>query len=220
MGNSIIANIMKNVKAYGKEEAVRFKHYNSKDWESYSWDEFFNLVRQTSAALLNQGLEKQENVAMYFDDLLEISDEAAHNLAAKRLDEIDGTDLATVIYTSGTTGEPKGVMLTHDNFNEAFKIHDIRININREDNSLCFLPLSHVFERTWSLYVLYKGIKNTYLGDPKEILDAMGEVKPTLMCSVPRLYQKAYHNILAKVRAGSNMKKKLFSNALNAGSAR
>jgi long-chain acyl-CoA synthetase len=101
-------------------------------------------------------------------------------------------------------------MLTHNNFTELFRIHDLRLNLSREDSSISFLPLSHVFERCWSLYMLAKGIKNSYLGDPKEILNALGDVRPTLMCSVPRLYQKAYHRILAKVAAGSNVKKKLF----------
>ena len=306
MGNNIIANIVKNVGSHGDEEAVRFKHYNSIDWESYSWNEFLDLVRKTSAALLNLGLKKQENVAIfsqnkvewsiadlgimgtgavtvpiyatnttgqakyiieeaeirfvfvgdedqyqkaleiysdsestiekivvfeknvsinndvaiYFDELLKLSSEASKRQAEQLLQEIDGTDLATIIYTSGTTGEPKGVVLTHDNFNEAFKIHDIRIDVSREDHSLSFLPLSHVFERTWSLYVLYRGIKNSYLGDPKEILNALSEVQPSLMCSVPRLYQKAYHMILAKAKTGSNIKKKLFLNAIKTGKQR
>jgi long-chain acyl-CoA synthetase len=157
---------------------------------------------------------------MFFKDFLQAADEKSLKEVDRRLGEIDGDDLATIIYTSGTTGEPKGVMLTHDNFNEAFRIHDIRLNVSREDHSLCFLPLSHVFERCWSLYVLYKGIKNSYLGDPKEILSAMAEVNPTMMCSVPRLYQKAYHTILAKVETGSAMKKKLFRKALETGKRR
>ena len=306
MGNNIIANIVKNVGSHGHEEAVRFKHFNSNDWESYSWDEFLDLVRKTSSALLNLGLKKQENVAIfshnkvewsiadlgimgtgavtvpiyatnttgqakyiideaeirfvfvgdedqykkaleiysdsestiekivvfeksvslnndvaiYFDELLQLSSEEGEHQAEQRLHEIDGADLATIIYTSGTTGEPKGVVLTHDNFNQAFKIHDLRIDVSREDHSLCFLPLSHVFERTWSLYVLYRGIRNSYLGDPKEILNALSEVQPSLMCSVPRLYQKAYHMILAKAKTGSNLKKKLFQNAIKTGKQR
>lgn len=160
------------------------------------------------------------NCAMYFDDFLGLSTSASKQEIEKRQQGIKGSDLATIIYTSGTTGEPKGVMLTHDNFNEIFRVHDIRLNLSREDHSLCFLPLSHVFERCWSLYVLYKGIKISYLGDPKDILNAMGDVKPTLMCSVPRLYQKAYHMILAKVESGSTIAKKLFAAGLKVGMRR
>lgn len=303
MGNNIITNIVKNIGSHGSEEAVRFKHNDSKDWESYSWDELSGLVRKTSAALLNLGLKRHENVAIfsqnkvewsiadlgimgtgavsvpiyatntasqakyiideaeikivfvgdedqykkaleiyadskstlekiivieknvsiandaaiYFDDLLKLATKETLQLAGEMLKEIDGADLATIIYTSGTTGEPKGVMLTHDNFNEIFRIHDIRLKVSRADHSLSFLPLSHVFERCWSLYVLYKGIKNSYLGDPKDILSAMSEVQPTLMCSVPRLYQKAYHTIIAKTNTGSKIKKNLFQSALKIG---
>ncbi|MCG8308039.1 MAG: long-chain fatty acid--CoA ligase [Cytophagales bacterium] len=166
-------------------------------------------------------LERDVNISgdasMYFDDLLNLSNEEDEQFAEQRLKEITGDDLATIIYTSGTTGEPKGVMLTHDNFSEAFRIHDMRLKMDRTDHSLCFLPLSHVFERCWSLYILYKGMRNSYLGDPKDILNALREVRPTVMCSVPRLYQKAYHTILAKVEKGSKTKRKLFRNAIKVG---
>ena len=158
--------------------------------------------------------------SMHFDEFLKLSNKKDEQLVEQHLDEITGEDLATIIYTSGTTGEPKGVMLTHDNFNEAFRIHDIRLKLSRSDHSLCFLPLSHVFERCWSMYMLYKGIKISYLGDPKEILSALNEVRPTLMCSVPRLYQKAYHTILGRVESGSTTKKKLFSAAIKVGKKR
>lgn len=159
----------------------------------------------------------KSEAALYFDDLLKLATEEHEQLADQRLIEIEGADLATIIYTSGTTGEPKGVMLTHDNFNEIFRIHDLRLNVDRKDHSLSFLPLSHVFERCWSLYILYKGIKISYLADPKDILSALSELHPTLMCSVPRLYQKAYHTILAKAKKGSGFKKRIFENALIVG---
>jgi long-chain acyl-CoA synthetase len=158
--------------------------------------------------------------AIYFNDFLKKGDAVSDEQLSVCIQKIKGSDLATIIYTSGTTGEPKGVMLTHDNFNEAFRIHDLQLNVSREDHSLAFLPLSHVFERCWSLYVLSKGITNCYLSDPKDVLTALGEIKPTMMCSVPRLYQKAYHMIKAKVEAGSNLKKELFHAALETGKRR
>jgi len=170
--------------------------------------------------VLEDYIELKSNSSMHFSDFLQMESDVDDNIARDRLEKLNGEDLATIIYTSGTTGEPKGVMLSHDNFNEAFRIHDLRLRLSRDDHSLAFLPLSHVFERCWSLYVLYKGVKNSYLGDPKDILTAMSEVQPTMMCSVPRLYQKAYHTILAKVEAGSNLKKRLFDAALSAGKER
>jgi len=155
--------------------------------------------------------------ALYFEDFIN----SDINISADELEGISkgitNDDLATIIYTSGTTGEPKGVMLTHGNFNKSFEIHDIRLDTYKDDHSLAFLPLSHIFERAWSLYALYKGIKVSYLKDPKLIIETLGVVKPTMMCSVPRLYQKAYHTINAKVGASSNIKKKLFKYALKTG---
>ena len=71
------------------------------------------------------------------------------------IQEASSEDLATIIYTSGTTGEPKGAMLGHDNFMFTFSIHDKRLDVCDTDVSMCFLPLSHVYERTWSYYLLY-----------------------------------------------------------------
>jgi long-chain acyl-CoA synthetase len=170
--------------------------------------------------VFENSVQIENEAAIHFDKFIEKGTGIPDDEFDSRLNAIHGEDLATIIYTSGTTGEPKGVMLTHDNFNEAFRLHDLRLNITRNDHSMAFLPLSHVFERCWSLYVLYKGIKNCYLGDPKEILKALSEVKPTMMCSVPRLYQKAYHTILAKVEGGSPLKKKLFNAAMSAGKLR
>ena len=170
--------------------------------------------------VFDKSVKLNNQASHYFYDFLNLGTGISTEEVNQRLSDIKPEDLATIIYTSGTTGEPKGVMLTHENFNEIFKVHDMRLKVSRADHSLCFLPLSHVFERCWSLYVLYKGIKNSYLGDPKKILSALAEVQPTLMCSVPRLYQKAYHTILAKTESGSNLKKKLFHLAMDAGKQR
>ena len=124
--------------------------------------------------------------------------------------DVQDNDLAVIIYTSGTTGEPKGVMISHSNFKKAFEIHDKRLEMNKTDHSLSFLPLTHVFERTWSLYCTYKGAAITFLEDPKKIVETLAEVKPTAFCSVPRLYQKAYHLIHAKAEESSKIKQKLF----------
>lgn len=193
------------------------------DQEQY--DKTLEIYADSSSSIqkiivLEDYIKLSNDASIHFSEFLELGQNIDDDIIRKRLEQITGEDLATIIYTSGTTGEPKGVMLTHDNFNEAFRIHDMRLDISRQDHSLAFLPLSHVFERCWSLYVLYKGIKNSYLGDPKDILEAMDEVKPTMMCSVPRLYQKAYHTILAKVENGSKFKKSLFKAAIAIGKER
>ncbi|MCS3532736.1 long-chain fatty acid--CoA ligase [Chryseobacterium sp. JUb7] len=128
-------------------------------------------------------------------------------------------DVATLIYTSGTTGTPKGVMLTHGNFIKAFDAHFefFKFKNFEEELSLAFLPLSHVFERSWSLLCLYGGARVYFLEDPKNIAKALEEVKPTTMCAVPRFFQKVYAGVLEKAEEGSSLKKKIFDWALATG---
>jgi len=128
-------------------------------------------------------------------------------------------DTATLIYTSGTTGTPKGVMLTHGNFIKAFDSHFefFKFKNFEEELSLAFLPLSHVFERSWSLLCLYGGARVYFLEDPKNIAKALEEVKPTTMCAVPRFFQKVYAGVLEKAEEGSSLKKKIFDWALATG---
>ncbi|SIQ62146.1 long-chain acyl-CoA synthetase [Chryseobacterium sp. RU37D] len=128
-------------------------------------------------------------------------------------------DTATLIYTSGTTGTPKGVMLTHGNFIKAFDAHFefFKFKNFEEELSLAFLPLSHVFERSWSLLCLYGGARVYFLEDPKDIAKTLEEVKPTMMCAVPRFFQKVYAGVLEKAGEGSSLKKRIFNWALETG---
>ncbi|MEZ6931002.1 long-chain fatty acid--CoA ligase [Aeromonas sp. S16(2024)] len=126
-------------------------------------------------------------------------------------------DLLTLIYTSGTTGEPKGVMLDFNNMAACFEMHDRRLDLGEQDVSLCMLPLSHVFERAWSYYVLYCGAENVYIRDPQKVMEVIGEVQPTVMCAVPRLYEKAYAMIQAKVAQAPRLRRALFGWATGVG---
>jgi len=126
-------------------------------------------------------------------------------------------DLLTLIYTSGTTGEPKGVMLDFANIAACFEMHDRRIRLGEDDVSLCMLPLSHVFERVWTYYVLYRGAENVYIRDPQQVMDVIEEVRPTVMCAVPRLYEKAYAAIQARVAKAPPLRRALFAWARRVG---
>ncbi len=126
-------------------------------------------------------------------------------------------DLLTLIYTSGTTGEPKGVMLDFNNIAACFEMHDRRLDLGEQDVSLCMLPLSHVFERAWSYYVLYCGAENVYIRDPQKVMEVIGEVQPTVMCAVPRLYEKAYAMIQARVAQAPRLRRALFGWATGVG---
>ncbi len=148
-----------------------------------------------------------------------IGDEAALADAeiAGRQDALTPDGLATIIYTSGTTGPPKGVMLSHANFYTQFRGVNDRFQLDHNDKSLCFLPLSHVFERSWTYFIFHQGATNCYLQDPKEIMSAMAEVQPTAMTGVPRLYEKIHAAMFDKVERSSPNRRRLFEWALRTG---
>ncbi len=158
---------------------------------------------------------------MYFDEFLYMGKKSNKDAQIdERLSRSSQEDLLTLIYTSGTTGTPKGVMLTHANIFFQAAAHDIRLlNPNETDISLCFLPLSHVFERTWTYYALYKGMEIYYLDDPKKIIDVIKEVRPTIMCAVPRVYEKIYAAVFNALDTAPAEKKKLFKWAVATGAA-
>jgi long-chain acyl-CoA synthetase len=126
-------------------------------------------------------------------------------------------DVATLIYTSGTTGTPKGAILTHGNFFHQFSAVDERFVVGPTDRSLCFLPLSHAYERTWSYYVFRQGAENNYISDPKRVVEYLAEVKPTLMVSVPLLYEKIYATAHARLETASTVEKWVFGWAVRTG---
>ncbi|MDW5290572.1 long-chain fatty acid--CoA ligase [Formosa sp. PL04] len=135
----------------------------------------------------------------------------------KRYYECNLEDIASIIYTSGTTGEPKGVMLDYTNFGGSLVAHDYELDISDQEVSLSFLPLSHVYERSWVFFCLFKGIEVYLNQDPKKIVDVIKEVKPTLMCTVPRIFEKIFSAIQDKRKEASPTKMKLASWALGVG---
>ena len=129
-------------------------------------------------------------------------------------------DIATIIYTSGTTGDPKGVMLTHANFIFNLQACKSLIDVSDADVLLSFLPLSHVFERLGGHYVpLFSGAKIAYAESTFTVAQNMGEVSPTVMLSVPRLYETMHDRILRAVQEGSPLKQKIFHWGVSVGSA-
>jgi long-chain acyl-CoA synthetase len=132
-------------------------------------------------------------------------------------EEVQPDDLATIIYTSGTTGEPKGVMLIHENFMFCFGIHDKRLEVDDKDVSMCFLPLSHIFERTWSYYIMHCGAVNVFLENPREVIDTLPAARPSLMCTVPRFFEKTHEGIMAEYSKWSSIKKQIFDWSVSIG---
>jgi len=156
--------------------------------------------------------------SQHFSQFLQLgADTALDGEIDARLAAAETDELATIIYTSGTTGEPKGVMLTHGNIYHQFKAMQGQFQVGPGDRSLCFLPLSHVYERTWSFYVYASGAENNYLANAKEVIATMSEVQPTVMVSVPRLYEKIYAAAIHGLDRGSNLKKKMFHWSIGVG---
>jgi long-chain acyl-CoA synthetase len=127
-------------------------------------------------------------------------------------------DLLTLIYTSGTTGDPKGAMLTHGNLTSNILDSVKVLPIRKGDSSLSFLPLSHVFERMAGHYTLFHvGIKIAYAENMTTVVADLQQVKPTILVSVPRIYEKIYATVRENVAASSIVKRFIFHWALLAG---
>ncbi|HPW16799.1 MAG TPA: long-chain fatty acid--CoA ligase [Candidatus Aminicenantes bacterium] len=138
-------------------------------------------------------------------------------LFEKRALAVGPDDLASIIYTSGTTGVPKGVMLTHANFVSNSKALDQVTDFSAKDTILSFLPLSHVLERMTTFSFLYKGATIAYAESIDTVAENLLEVRPTIMISVPRLFDKIYAKVMDNILAQSAAKKKIFFWALGVG---
>jgi long-chain acyl-CoA synthetase len=130
---------------------------------------------------------------------------------------IQPDDLATIIYTSGTTGEPKGVMLSHENFVSNIISVSRGLPIRSTDRSLAVLPLSHIFERTVFYVLCSNGVSIHYCASFDQIAGHLQEVKPTIMTAVPRLFEQVYHKILKKGKAAGGWRTSLFEWSLGVG---
>ena len=98
------------------------------------------------------------------------------------------------------------------------RIHDIRLTmLSDKDHSMCFLPLAHIFEKTWSYYVLHVGMKMSINLDPKVIAQTVKEVNPSTMCSVPRFWEKVYIGVNEVIANSTGIKKWLFSSSIKVG---
>ncbi len=163
--------------------------------ESVNGDEFVTFKKM---------IEQNENRAEWFE---------------KKVASIENASLATIVYTSGTTGEPKGVMLTHQNFASAMDaIHQI-VEISPDEEGLLFLPLAHILAREIQFFQLTKGFIHSYAENIDKLIDNIKEIKPHFMVCVPRIFEKIYSKILNDVENSNILKKKLFYWALEVGTA-
>lgn len=188
------------------------------------------LFKHAQPALAKRGLEHfiffEPDVAEVIERgiTLEQMEQTGRELAQQRPDAFDAylhavrpEDLATIIYTSGTTGEPKGVMLTHNNFMSNVLSIGNGLPIGPTDVALSVLPLSHIFERTGFYVFCYCGVSVYYSASFDQVGENLREVAPTVMTAVPRLFEKVYHRIIKKGMAETGLKKNIFMRSLEVG---
>ena len=146
---------------------------------------------------------------------------AQRHAAPLRREWLSPTSLAYLIYTSGTTGRPKGVMLSHRNIlTDAYAGLQV-LTVQQTDSFLSFLPLSHTFERTCGYYLtIMCGATVSYARSVQALGDDLQTIKPTMLISVPRIYERIWAAIRAKLDEGSPLKKKLFHMVVDVGYAR
>ncbi len=152
--------------------------------------------------------------SFYMSSLISQGIGAGSGEVVESLTGAEADELCSIIYTSGTTGDPKGVMLSHNNFYHQIESINANFNLSENDRSLAFIPLSHVYERAWSYVVFSNGAQNNYCDDLKKVLEAMKDVKPTAMVSVPRLYEKIYAAVTDRLERGGLAKRTIFKLAL------
>ena len=142
-----------------------------------------------------------------------------HNQIEERFHSVDRFDLASLIYTSGTTGEPKGVMLTHDNFmSDAIIAIKLAPQVVSTDRFLSFLPLCHVYERMIACYLsTYIGAEVAFAQSIETIATNLAEVNPTIMTTVPRLLERVKERTTKKVATGSPTGRAIFNWAVKTG---
>lgn len=193
--------------------------------EQFQYNNAYKIQQQSSVLKKLIIFDKQvklhpnDTTSIFFDDFIASGENSEAQVQVSiRMKGIKESDTACIIYTSGTTGEPKGVVLNHANFIEVFKIHDIRLPmISDKDVSMNFLPLAHIFEKAWSYYCIHKGVTIAVNQDAKGIQKSIKQIHPTMMCSVPRFWEKVYSGVRQKIDSSSGLMKWIYTDAIRTG---
>lgn len=165
-------------------------------------------------------LEEAPDGVLPFNQVLERGrkiDEQNPLLFESLVNAVKPEDEASLIYTSGTTGAPKGVILTHSNFLSNVQSVSAIIEFSDKDTVLSFLPLSHVLERMVTFTYIFKGCRIGYAESVESVGENLLEIRPNVMVSVPRVFEKIYAKVMDTVLAGSTLKKRIFYWALKVG---
>lgn len=193
--------------------------------EQYQYDTVMEVMDKCPeielVVIFDPDVKKKEGdtKSVYFHEYMSMPVEKEDMAKVKeRMSHASEDDLVDILYTSGTTGEPKGVTLHQYNYTQAFINHDIRLTqMSDKDVSMNFLPLTHIFERAWTYFCLHKGVQVCINLKPMDIQMTIKEIRPTLMCSVPRFWEKVYTGVQEKINETKGFKKKLMIDAIKTG---
>lgn len=169
-------------------------------------------------------LKDDDTVTIFWDDFVRMGMDAPRQTAEEveaRMARGVPEDIATLIYTSGTTGEPKGVAITHSNYDAAIDMHiKLLTQVTDSDLSMAFLPMSHILEKAWSFFCVTRGIAIAVNYDPRLIQDTIHTVHPNIMCCVPRFWEKVYAGVKEKIAAMGKIQRIMVNRAIRCGKRR
>lgn len=172
----------------------------------------------------NLTLMEDDTVTISWEEFMRLGEDASDDVAAEvaaRSERGLPDDIATLIYTSGTTGEPKGVAITHHNFDETILKHiDLLTSVTDSDLSMAFLPMSHILEKAWCFFCLTRGVAVAVNYDPRIIQDTIKNVEPNIMCCVPRFWEKVYALVREKIAGMGRLQRMMVARALRTGKRR
>ncbi|NJK31252.1 MAG: long-chain fatty acid--CoA ligase [Deltaproteobacteria bacterium] len=174
-------------------------------------DELGNVIKVVQWS----GAKRGDDWVMTIDEFIKAGEAVGDEQVEERRTTLSPESVLTIIYTSGTTGRPKGVVLTHANMlYEAKVVQEIGV-IRQDDIQLLFLPMAHVFAKVLEVGWLATGHVLAFAENMNTIRDNLGEVRPTLMAGVPRVFEKFYGAVVDKGTAAEGAKRKLFLAAMD-----